>query len=135
MKTKGARIAMKNFTKPKRHQPILRFSPTAWAKLLFLRDAGDTEVCGFGIAAADDLLFVEDIVLVNQVCTWITAELDDASVADFFDSQDAHPSNSLGSSSTPTLEVPPSPAAPMKIRSPVCSRRGTLVGRTRVECA
>src|SRR4051812_35743192 len=38
----------------------LRFSPTAWAKLLFLRDIGDTEVGGFGITPADDLLFVED---------------------------------------------------------------------------
>ena len=34
---------------PKR-RPILRFSPTAWAKLLFLRDYGPTEVGGFGIA-------------------------------------------------------------------------------------
>ena len=40
--------------------PTLRFSPTAWAKLLFLRDLGDTEVGGFGISAADDLLYVED---------------------------------------------------------------------------
>ena len=41
--------------------PSLRFSPTAWAKLLYLRDLGDTEVGGFGISAADDLLYVEDI--------------------------------------------------------------------------
>ena len=30
----------------------LRLSPTAWAKLLYLRDAGDSEVGGFGISAA-----------------------------------------------------------------------------------
>ena len=47
--------------------PVLRFSPTAWAKLLYLRDVGDTEVGGFGITAADDLLFVEDVELVRQV--------------------------------------------------------------------
>ena len=29
--------------------PTLWFSPTAWAKLLYLRDLGDTEVGGFGI--------------------------------------------------------------------------------------
>ena len=29
--------------------PTLRFSPYAWAKLLFLRDLGETEVGGFGI--------------------------------------------------------------------------------------
>jgi hypothetical protein len=54
---------------------------------LFLRDAGDTEIGGFGIAAASDLLFVEDVKLVRQTCTWITAEFDDQSVADFFDAQ------------------------------------------------
>jgi len=30
---------------------------------------------------------VEDVALVEQVCTLVTAELDDASVADFFDAQ------------------------------------------------
>lgn len=66
---------------------MLRFSPTAWSKLLFLRNAGDTEIGGFGIAPADDLLFVEDVQLVKQTCTWATAEFDDDSVADFFDEQ------------------------------------------------
>lgn len=66
---------------------MLRFNPTAWAKLLFLRDAGETEIGGFGIAPADDLLFVEDIRLVKQACTWITAEFDDQSIAEFFDDQ------------------------------------------------
>ena len=41
--------------------PTLRFLPSAWAKLLFLRDYGDTEVGGFGITAADDLLLIEDV--------------------------------------------------------------------------
>jgi hypothetical protein len=72
---------------PPRRPTVLRFSPTAWAKLLFLRDAGDTEIGGFGIAPSDDLLFVEDVQLVGQTCTWVTAEFDDQSVADFFDDQ------------------------------------------------
>ena len=29
--------------------PVLRFSPTAWAKLLYFRDRSDTEVGGFGV--------------------------------------------------------------------------------------
>jgi hypothetical protein len=66
---------------------VLLFSPTAWSKLLFLRNAGDTEIGGFGIAAVDDLLFIEDLQLVKQTCTWATAEFDDESVADFFDEQ------------------------------------------------
>lgn len=67
--------------------PALRFSPTAWAKLLYLRDSGDSEVGGFGISASDDLLSVEDVQLVRQVCTGISVAFDDAAVADFFDRQ------------------------------------------------
>jgi proteasome lid subunit RPN8/RPN11 len=65
----------------------LRFSPTAWAKLLFLRDAGETEIGGFGITPGDDLLFIEDVRIVVQDCTWASVEFDDNSVADFFDAQ------------------------------------------------
>ena len=99
MTTKGVLIAMTKNSKKKQRKwkrteavtdattPALRFSPTAWAKLLFLRDYGDTEVGGFGIAASDDLLFVEDIQLVKQVCSWAHVAFDDESVADFFDRQ------------------------------------------------
>ena len=52
---------MQTMRRPKK--PSLRFTPTAWAKLLFLRDYGDTEVAGFGIAETDDLLLVTDIAL------------------------------------------------------------------------
>ncbi len=65
----------------------MRFSPTAWAKLLYLRDAGDTEIGGFGIAPIEDLLFIEDIRLLPQICTWVHVAFDDLAVADFFDAQ------------------------------------------------
>ena len=65
----------------------LRFSPTAWSKLIYLRDRGDTEVGGFGIAAEDDLLYVTNVQLVRQICTAVTVAFDDESVADFFDRQ------------------------------------------------
>src|SRR5687768_15797158 len=68
-------------------QPILRFSPWSWAKLLFLRDIGPTEIGGFGIASAEDCLFVEDIALVAQECSPVSVAFDDNSVADFFDDQ------------------------------------------------
>ena len=71
---------------PNRHT-ALRFSPYAWAKLVYLRDYGDTEVGGFGITSADDLAVVEDIRLVRQLCTPVSVEFDDAAVADFFDEQ------------------------------------------------
>jgi len=65
----------------------LRFSPLAWAKLLFLRDFDDAEVGGFGVAADYDLLLIEDIQLVEQECTPCSVSFDDVSVADFFDRQ------------------------------------------------
>ena len=65
----------------------LRFTPYAMAKLLYLRDAGPTEVGGFGISNANDLLLVEDIQLVQQTCTAVSVEFDDDSVADHFDQQ------------------------------------------------
>ncbi len=67
--------------------PRLRFSPYAWAKLLFLRDAGGTEIGGFGITPADDLLLVEDICLVQQICSAVSVRFDDEAVADFFEQQ------------------------------------------------
>ena len=67
--------------------PTLRFSPPAWAKLLFLRDAGDTEVGGFAISVPDDLFYLEDLVLLRQSCTGVTVKFDDTAVADFFDLQ------------------------------------------------
>lgn len=67
--------------------PTLRFNPTAWAKLVFLRDYGPTEVGGFAVTAQDDLLYIEDVVLVKQSCTGMSVAFDDTAVADFFDRQ------------------------------------------------
>lgn len=67
--------------------PPLRFTPTAWAKLVFLRDAGPTEIGGFGITPSHDLLLVEDIQLVRQTCTPISVQFEDAAVAELFDQQ------------------------------------------------
>jgi hypothetical protein len=55
--------------------------------LLRLRDLGDTEVGGFGISAADDLLLIEDVRLIRQWCCPVTVKFDDEAVADFFDAQ------------------------------------------------
>jgi hypothetical protein len=66
---------------------VLRFTPTAWAKLLYFRDFGDTEVGGFGITAKDDLLLVEDFVTVQQKVSVASVSFDDEAVADFFEGQ------------------------------------------------
>jgi proteasome lid subunit RPN8/RPN11 len=66
---------------------VLRFQPTAWAKLLFLRDAGETEIGGFGITAPGDPLLVETIELVPQTTSPVQVNFLDEAVADFFDAQ------------------------------------------------
>src|SRR4051794_19345422 len=65
----------------------LRLTPYAWAKLLALRDFGDTEVGGFGISHPKDLLLIQDVCLVKQRCSEVTVKFDDTSVADYFDQQ------------------------------------------------
>lgn len=77
-------------TRSRSFLPTLRFSPTAWAKLVYLRDLGDMEVGGFGVSSAADPLFVQDIRLIKQTCTAITVCFDDLAVADYFDEQVDH---------------------------------------------
>jgi len=76
---------LRRYSKPV--QPTLRFSPTAWAKLLFFRDRGETEISGFGITEPDDLLYVMDFVTIKQDATVASISLDDEAVADFFETQ------------------------------------------------
>ena len=74
---------------PQRHaqKPSLRFSPTAWAKLLFFRDRDETEIGGFGITDPDDLLYVEDFATVKQTVTAASVAFEDEAVGGFFDAQ------------------------------------------------
>ena len=67
--------------------PALRFSPTAWAKLLYLRDKSEDEIGGFGITDADDLLLVQDFVTVRQEVSPVSVKFDDEAVSTFFDTQ------------------------------------------------
>jgi proteasome lid subunit RPN8/RPN11 len=86
-------IALTRRTRPKRRMtktkrsPTLRLTPYAWAKLIFMRDVGGTEIGAFGISHASDLLLVEDIVMVRQFCTPVTVQFADDAVADYFDDQ------------------------------------------------
>ena len=77
----------KKFQRKESPKAVLRFTPTAWAKLLYFRDRGDTEIGGFGVTARDDLLLVEDFVTVRQKVTMASVSFDDEAVADFFESQ------------------------------------------------
>ena len=65
----------------------LKFSPTAWAKLLYFRDKSDNEVGGFGITEPDDLLCVREFSTVKQQVTAVSVKFDDEAVADLFENQ------------------------------------------------
>jgi len=54
----------------------LRFTPYAYAKLLWMRDRGDTEVAGYCVTGTEDPLLVTDFVLIKQECTSVTFDLD-----------------------------------------------------------
>lgn len=54
----------------------LRFTPYAWAKLLYFRDAGDTEVGMYGITPTENPMLITDVRLVKQECSVATVELD-----------------------------------------------------------
>ena len=81
------REAEDDLRKENKEDPVLRFSPYAWAKLLFFRDRGDTEIGGFGITPADDLLYVQDFVTVKQSATVAGVTFEDGAVGDFLDDQ------------------------------------------------
>ena len=59
------------------------FTPYTWAKLLFMRDIGPTEVGFFGVSSRDNLLLIEDLFMPKQKCTAAFCEFDDESIANF----------------------------------------------------
>ena len=87
LKTKPANSKKQRTAYQSLAAPSLRFSPNAWAKLLYMRDAGDTEIGGFGISRKDDLLLVKDFVTVKQRASVVSVEFDDDAVAEFFEEQ------------------------------------------------
>src|SRR2546422_6912953 len=60
-----------------RHKPCLTFAPLAWLKLQFFCHLGDTEIGGFGVAAARDLLYVEDFLTLPQEGSPVTGRFFD----------------------------------------------------------
>ena len=60
----------------------LRLTPYAWAKLIWMRDKGNTEVAGYATTATDDPLLVTDFRLIKQECTMETFDLDTNDIAE-----------------------------------------------------
>jgi len=73
---------------PRPRQPVLRFTPYAWAKLQWFCFCGDTEIGGFGVAAdPQQPLLISDFVTVAQKVTAASVSFDDTAVGDFFEDQ------------------------------------------------
>ncbi len=71
------------FMKPKlTFAKELRITPYAWAKLVWLRDRGNTEVAGYATTATDDPLLITDLRLIKQKCTIVTFDLDPNDIAE-----------------------------------------------------
>ena len=69
------------------YRPIrkLRLTPYAWLKWQFMCHRGATEVAGFGLSAAHDPLYLEDILVIGQHASPATVAFEDVAVADLFD--------------------------------------------------
>ena len=68
-------------------QPILKFTPSAWAKLQFFCHQGESEIGGFGITSKENLLLIEEFITVKQTTTEVSVDFHDEAVADLFEDQ------------------------------------------------
>lgn len=66
---------------------MLRFTPTAWAKLQWFCHHDDVEIGGFGITNSNDPLLIEEFATVKQDVSMVHVAFDDEAVADFFEEQ------------------------------------------------
>jgi len=62
-------------------KPTLMFSPYAWAKLMWMRDHGPTEVGGFFLFDSPYSFRVVDLLMCKQTCNSAHVEFDDMGLA------------------------------------------------------
>jgi len=69
----------------KPRKPVLRFTPTTWAKLLFLGRITEDEVGMLGVAEDPfDLLRITRLAVIKQVVSLASFEFDEAALSDFY---------------------------------------------------
>ncbi|WP_417745844.1 hypothetical protein [Rosistilla oblonga] len=95
------------------HQPCLTFTPYCMAKLLFFRDAGETCVGAFGVAATGDPMRLVDVALPCQVCTPSAIELTDEELSTL-EEQAQRASSSSSSSYHHWIELKPRAETPVR---------------------
>lgn len=64
---------------------VIRFTPFAWAKMLYLRDKGYTEISGFALTDAKDPYLVIDFMMPKQECSGATTEMTSEGIVELFD--------------------------------------------------
>ncbi len=64
---------------------VLRFVPSAWAKILYFQKCGNTEIAGYCVTGTADPLLVTDFRLVKQECTEASFDLDPEDGAEFLE--------------------------------------------------
>lgn len=70
------------FIKPQRsYADTLRISPFAFAKMIFWRDYGETEVAAYATTKTNDPLFITDFRLIKQQCSFVTFDIDTEDLA------------------------------------------------------
>lgn len=72
--------------------PVLQLSPLAFLKWQFLCNCANVEVGAFGISKSAEnqagLLYIEDMVVLDQECTSISTEFDEDAVLKYYDALD-----------------------------------------------
>lgn len=66
----------------------LRFTPNAWAKILYFRDAGNTEIAGLGVTHSDDPLLVTAFHTVEQEASHAFVEMDGDALGAYLEAMD-----------------------------------------------
>jgi len=68
-----------------RYPDKLRFTPYAFAKMLYMKDKGSTEVSGFALTDEKDPYLVIDFIVPEQECTGATTEMSADGIVAVFD--------------------------------------------------
>lgn len=69
------------------HEPVLKFTPFAWGKLVSLNNISTCEIGAYGISDPDDLLVVKDIYLPQQTVSGVEVKFDDEGIQDYYEEQ------------------------------------------------
>jgi hypothetical protein len=68
-----------------KYPDTIRFTAYAFAKMLYLREKGSTEISGFALTDENDPYLIIDFLLPKQECTGVTTEMTSEGIVELFD--------------------------------------------------